>query len=115
VAKRLWGNILIDEDHMKKIKTAIILALVSVCGAGSAFAQFYPPYGGGYEREYYRPRYEEPRYDDRGYGYERRSRRDMGRYCVTSRGDCTAAPNYVGGPCRCKIPGFGLKRGNIQG
>jgi hypothetical protein len=110
------GNILIGEVHMKKFKFAIILALTGISCAGSAFAQFYPPFGGGYERDYYRPRYEERRYERDDYDrYERRSRREQGQYCVTSRGSCTSAPGYINAPCRCKIPGFGLKRGNIQG
>ncbi len=89
---------------------------LGLCVAGSASAQYYLPYNApppAYEqREYYRPRYEERRYE-RDYGYERQ-RRDLGQVCVTSRGSCGTLPNYIGAPCRCEIPGFGRKRGNIQ-
>ena len=101
----------------------LISVFLILCVAGSASAQYYSPYNApqrGYERddrEYYRPRHEERRYEERryerDYGYERQ-RRDLGQVCVTGRGSCGSAPNYVGAPCRCNIPGFGRKRGNIE-
>lgn len=82
-----------------------------------AQAQYYEDddYGGPvYERRYYRPapryeyRYETPRY------YSRRAY--YGNWCVTSRGTCeTGQPRPVGSQCRCHIPGFGKKRGAVQG
>lgn len=74
-------------------------------------------YDGGYEQR----RIEEPRpyYRRPGYAYEEPGygrRRDFGRACATSRGVCyVRPPQPLGAPCRCEIPGFGLKRGNIEG
>lgn len=45
------------------------------------------------------------------YGYRRVAR--FGNTCETSRGDCYVRPAPVGAGCRCAIPGFGVKRGNI--
>ncbi len=93
-----------------------ISVFLMLCSAGPASAQYYLPFNvpnQGYEREereYYRPRYEDRRYER---GYERQ-RRDLGQVCVTGRGSCGSAPNYIGASCRCNIPGFGRKRGNIQ-
>lgn len=40
----------------------------------------------------------------------------FGRACATSRGVCyVRRPQPLGSGCRCEIPGFGLKRGNIEG
>ena len=91
------------------------LVLLGAMIATPLMAQYFPPYGGGYERDYdRRPRYEERRYEERP-RYEERSRRDLGDVCVTSRGSCgTPQANYIGAPCRCNIPGFGSKRGNVQ-
>ncbi len=93
----------------------ISLGLLGAMNGTPSMAQFYPQYGGGYERDYdRRPRYEERRYEERGYGYDR-PRRDLGGVCVTSRGSCgMPQANYIGAPCRCNIPGFGSKRGNVQ-
>ncbi len=95
---------------------SLVSVFFVICTTGPAFAQYYLPYNApppSYDqREYYRPRHEERRYE-REYGYER-SRRDLGQICVTSRGSCGSAPNYIGASCRCEIPGFGRKRGNIQ-
>jgi hypothetical protein len=73
----------------------------------------------------YRPRPDYERRDD--YGYERRvyryerPRREWrrearyGNVCVTSRGSCEYPQSYpIGTGCRCDIPGFGPKRGNIN-
>ena len=37
----------------------------------------------------------------------------MGSVCVTARGNCPAYPSPIQSPCRCDIPGFGPKRGNV--
>ena len=40
----------------------------------------------------------------------------FGRACATSRGVCyVRRPQPYGSGCRCDIPGFGPKRGNIEG
>ena len=72
--------------------------------------------GGGYEDRGYDRGYRRP-----GYAYEeepvyQRRRRDFGRACATSRGVCyVGRPQPIGTGCRCDLPGFGLKRGNIEG
>lgn len=118
----------------KLILTALTgAALVAAVPAG---AQYYDPYrppppryddGYRYDRPP-PPRYDDgyrrpppPRYDD-GYrqpdygrpgpGYDRGPR--PGAMCVTSRGTCPAPPIQRGSPCRCDIPGFGVKRGAVQ-
>lgn len=87
--------------------------------------QFYDPpsRGDGFRGEYSRPRFEDEDDDDdmprrrfrggeeRGYRYERRV--SIGQTCETSRGSCESRPAPVGAGCRCVIPGFGVKRGNI--
>lgn len=40
--------------------------------------------------------------------------RQRGGVCVTSRGACPSGPLRAGSPCRCDIPGFGVKRGVVQ-
>ncbi|MGL5446010.1 MAG: hypothetical protein ACRDBL_01720 [Rhabdaerophilum sp.] len=61
------------------------------------------------DNEDYRPRRRvNPRAD---YGY---SRRDLGQVCVTSRGNCdVGALVPIGSGCRCHIPGFGRKAGQV--
>ena len=81
-----------------------------------------------YDRPSYgvRPRRDYDRRDD--YGYERRDyryaqpRREgrrqgqrFGNVCVTSRGSCEYSQSLpITSRCRCDIPGFGPKRGNIE-
>jgi hypothetical protein len=99
---------------MLKRLSLIALASVTLLGSLPAGAQYYDPYRGPPRGDYYErgPRgyeYERrrPRYDD-----DYRPRRSRGGVCVTSRGNC---PTYspVGAGCRCDIPGFGTKRGNV--
>ncbi len=101
----------ITARHLGLGLTGLLLGMIA---SAPASAQYYPPYGGpppGYERDYYRPR---PQYRQE-YRPEYRQRRNLGTVCVTSRGSCGIdAPNYIGAPCRCDIPGFGRKRGNVQ-
>jgi hypothetical protein len=67
-----------------------------------------PEYGYETRREY---RYGEPRD-----GWRRQARRgQFGNVCVTSRGSCEYPQSFpLNSNCRCDIPGFGPKRGNIQ-
>ena len=93
-----------------KLKFALAAVLGALTLSSSlAQAQYYDPYG--------RP--PPPRYYERpapGYGYERPYSRPVpvGTVCVTSRGDCRWRPSPLGAGCRCNIPGFGLKRGNVE-
>lgn len=73
------------------------------------------PGPGGYpaNRGYRDPRYYE---DEEDYRPRRRnsSRRDLGQVCVTSRGNCDlGALVPIGSGCRCQIPGFGRKAGQV--
>ncbi|HZH11452.1 MAG TPA: hypothetical protein VEZ24_13905 [Microvirga sp.] len=122
------------------MKRLMLVALAALTLAAPASAQYYgSPYSSpSYEEEwrpsprydYDRPRYGyRPRQDyyDQDYGGERRVyryerprhewRRQAQRYgnvCVTSRGSCEHPQSYpLGAKCRCDIPGFGPKRGNI--
>jgi hypothetical protein len=62
-------------------------------------------YRDGYRQDY---RYAQPR-------GERQRRAQGGSICVTSRGSCQyPQPMSNGANCTCDIPGFGVKRGNIQ-
>jgi hypothetical protein len=102
---------------------SLILAAMSVMIATPALAQVRLEFGspGYYEDDYapppprYRQRYGEPYGNPYG-GYERRAygRRAYGGVCVTSRGACEVGPSPVGARCRCNIPGFGPKRGNVR-
>lgn len=89
-----------------KMKIAIAaLAGATLLAMAPASAQYWDPY----ERP--APRWERPNY---GGGYGRPyPRREFGRVCVTSRGDCGVRPAPIGAGCRCHIPGFGPKRGNV--
>ncbi|WP_243373196.1 hypothetical protein [Microvirga solisilvae] len=116
------------------MKRLMLSALAALAFAAPAAAQYYgnpyyeerrpaPRYyeyespGYGYrpqpyeERRVYRyerPRYERPRYETR------RAASGYGHVCVTSRGSCEyPQPFRIGVGCRCDIPGFGMKRGNI--
>lgn len=76
--------------------------------------------GPRYRQDYrydYRPRYR-PDYYERPYatpyGYATpRPRVRLGQVCLTSRGSCWVRPSPINARCRCDIPGFGLKRGNV--
>ena len=118
---------------IRRIAFAALTVLTVAAGLGQAQAQVphYPDDG------YNRPTYDRspygrspygddrPRGSDRYEGYarpyddgERRplpryGRQRMGSVCVTSRGNCPAYPSPIQAPCRCDIPGFGLKRGNV--
>ncbi len=99
------------------------LVLTGACISGAigfdpspASAQYYRQYGApqpDYDDGYYRPRprpyYRQP-YGGNPYG----GYRQFGSVCVTSRGSCQAAPSDIGAGCKCDIPGFGRKRGNVQ-
>jgi hypothetical protein len=61
-----------------------------------------------YER-HFREDYHGGGYDSPVYG------RRMGYICETSRGACEISrPAPLGASCRCHIPGFGRKRGNVR-
>lgn len=113
----------------RRIAFAAVTVLTAAAGLGQAQAQVphYPDDG------YNRPTYDRPPYgDDRPRGYDRYDgyarpyedderrplpprygRQRMGSVCVTSRGTCPAYPSPIQAPCRCDIPGFGPKRGNV--
>ena len=126
------------ETPMKRLLLAATAALALTAPAA---AQYYGnPYSQPYEEEwverpaqrYYerRPDYgyrPEPRYgyeprreyrEDYRYAQprgERQRRAQGGSICVTSRGSCQYPQTLSNGArCNCDIPGFGLKRGNIQ-
>ncbi len=113
---------------MLKRLSLVALAGLTLLGSLPAGAQYYDPYRGPPRGDYYergprrdfdddrrRPRYDDerrrPRYDD-----DYRPRRGAGGggslVCVTSRGNC---PTYspINAICKCDIPGFGTKRGNV--
>lgn len=48
-----------------------------------------------------------------GYGYGYRQPQHFGDVCITSRGNCRVNLVPAGSGCRCMIPGFGPKRGNV--
>lgn len=114
---------------MLKRLSFVALAGVTLLGSLPAGAQFYEPYRGPPRGDYYergprggfdddrRPRRgfdddRRPRYDDRDDFRPRRGAGGGGLVCVTSRGNC---PTYspVNAICKCDIPGFGTKRGNV--
>jgi hypothetical protein len=126
------------KTRKRRMKRLLLSALAALTLAAPASAQYY---GSPYQEEWVRPapRYYEyerpdygyrPRSDDYGrdyYGYERREyryaqpRREWrrparyGNVCVTSRGSCEYPQSFpIGAGCRCDIPGFGPKRGNIN-
>jgi hypothetical protein len=88
----------------------------AIVALSTASAQYYQPRGGYYDAPppgYYRER-PQPRYYDDRYERPRRPVR-AGHICVTSRGSCQFdRPQRLGGPCKCNLPGFGTKRGEIQ-
>ncbi len=95
---------------MRRILAVCALAFAT---ATPALAQYYPyPPQRYYEP---RPRYVEPGWGGgwRGGGYYQQPV-IYGNICITSRGNCRTQPLPNGAPCRCFIPGFGPKRGNIQ-
>lgn len=80
-----------------------------------------PDYGYRPEQRYgYEPRREYRQEYRQDYRYsqprgERQRRAQGGSICVTSRGSCQyPQPMSNGANCTCDIPGFGIKRGNIQ-
>lgn len=100
-----------------------VAGLALMASAGLASAQIYierpapPRYypAPQYSPQPYNPYYQQPAYDP--YAQPRRPRRQaaMGSVCVTSRGECTVG-RYVplGTGCKCQIPGFGRKRGQVD-
>ncbi|MCC0805565.1 hypothetical protein FPV16_04900 [Methylobacterium sp. W2] len=105
------------------------LAATTALGLGQSQAQVQFRIDEGYDRS---PYGRSPYGDDRGRGYDRYDgyarpyedgerrplpprygRQRMGSVCVTSRGNCPAYPSPIQSPCRCDIPGFGPKRGNV--
>jgi hypothetical protein len=109
---------------MHRMLSAALFA-ASVIAAGPASAQ----YGYGYRAApdydddddgppaYARPLpprdyYGAPRHGY-GYGGPGYGRVQIGRVCVTARGNCPAAPAPFGSSCGCPIPGFGFKRGAV--
>jgi hypothetical protein len=116
-----------------RMKRLLLAAFAALAFTAPASAQYYgspyhsPPYQewqpGPRYYEYDRPSYgyrPEPHYERRVYRYERpryETRRVVryGQVCVTSRGSCEYPQSYpLGTGCRCDIPGFGPKRGNIN-
>lgn len=110
----------------KTVLLGLSAGLVLLAGLYPASAQYYgdpgyrqpPPYG------YRPPPPPEYGYDRRpGYGYDRPPAqygrpygraRGMSNICATSRGSCETRFMPIGADCRCNIPGFGRKRGNIE-
>ncbi|MFJ5369163.1 hypothetical protein ACIPIA_08070 [Bosea sp. CER48] len=102
---------------LRRQLTVSALACAVLLSAIPAKAQYY---GGPYRAP---PAYDDddeddrpppPRYDRRGYGYERPYYRPRyNNICVTSRGECPTPPLPRGAPCSCYIPGFGNKRGAV--
>ncbi len=117
------------------MKRVLLSALAILTLAAPAAAQYYgDPYSEPYAEEWVEPapRYERRPYDGyrRDYGYETRRdyrygpprdewrrpvrRARSGNICVTSRGNCEYPQSFpINSQCRCDIPGFGMKRGNI--
>ena len=71
-----------------------------------------PPYD-DYDRPRRRPPPPPLDDDDNRPRFDRRWR--SGSLCVTARGDCPTPPAPYNAPCGCEIPGFGYKRGQIEG
>ena len=71
-----------------------------------------PPYD-DYDRPRRRPPPPPLDDDDNRPRFDRRWR--SGSLCVTARGDCPTPPAPDNAPCGCEIPGFGYKRGQIEG
>jgi hypothetical protein len=94
---------------IRKIAAAIVAACVLASSVTPAMAQFYP-YPQPPQRPYYGPGYD-PRFGGQDYYSPRRV--PFGNVCETSRGACRSRPAPEGSRCRCNIPGFGPKRGNI--
>jgi hypothetical protein len=71
-----------------------------------------PPYD-DYDRPRRRPPPPPLDDDDDRPRFDRRWR--SGSLCVTARGDCPTPPAPDNARCGCEIPGFGYKRGQIEG
>lgn len=95
---------------MKRIVILTLAAGAALATSVPASAQYYDP---GYRYERPPPRWDYQRPQPR-WGYERPRQREFSRLCVTSRGDCNSRPAPIGAGCSCFIPGFGMKRGNIE-
>ncbi len=113
---------------MKALFAGLALCFAGAMASTPAAAQYYPgwgpPPGGYYGEPRYDPRYRRPPPPPYGgggyYGYPPRNeyygrpRTALRTICVTSRGNCsTGYPVPSGSPCRCHIPGFGEKRGQV--
>jgi hypothetical protein len=124
------------------VRSAFGALLALVMFGSTSFAQYYyqpaprhypapryvpePYHGPGYygPRQRYQERYVEDDFDYRprrrgnpnaDYGYSRRGG-GLGSVCVTSRGNCgVGALVPIGSGCRCNIPGFGRKAGQVGG
>ncbi|NIX78100.1 hypothetical protein [Microvirga terricola] len=91
---------------MKRIALAALALALTAPASAQYYGNPYPPppapeWGGpppGYRHEWRRPA----------------PRQRVGNVCYTSRGSCEY-PQYfpINTPCRCDIPGFGMKRGAI--
>lgn len=89
---------------------SLTAAIIVAAGTIPAQAQFFP-----YPEPYFAPR-PPPRYGYDPYGYNpyaRRAPQQIGNVCITSRGNCRVQWVPAGSGCRCMIPGFGPKRGNV--
>jgi hypothetical protein len=98
-----------------RLVTAVLAGLALFSSISSAEAQYYP-YPQPPPRPYYGPGpgYGGPQYGGYDY-YTPRRRVALGNVCDTSRGACQFPPTPVGSACRCRIPGFGKKRGVVVG
>jgi hypothetical protein len=86
------------------LSLAFLSLLAVVATPATAQVYFYP-------EPYVQPR---PRYGPPpGYGYGYRQPQQFGDVCITSRGNCRVNWVPAGSGCRCMIPGFGPKRGNV--
>jgi hypothetical protein len=103
----------------KRLEWAALAAVMALGSVSAAQAQYYPyppP-----QRPYYGPG---PYYGPNPYGgypqpnpyggyYQPRRPVVIGNICYTSRGACQSRPVPEGTLCRCIIPGFGRKEGNV--
>jgi hypothetical protein len=91
---------------------SFLAAAAVMASVAPSLAQFYP-YPPPQPRPYYGPGpYGPGPYGPPGY-YRPYQPVIFGNLCVTSRGNCRTQPQPNGSGCRCFIPGFGPKRGNI--
>lgn len=95
---------------MKRLALGLLALTSLAASVAPAAAQYYPyPAPPRYYEErpgrFYRP-------DPYGERFYRRPV-EFGNICFTSRGSCRTRPQPLDAPCRCDIPGFGLKRGGV--